>query len=193
MSILHFAAEVTLTAIWHFCSRSYPGCRMAFLQQKLPWLPYGIFAAEVTLAAVWHFCSGGEPGRSQQFPGVCGHPGAVPAARTLHPHHQLVLHHAATVRGNTFSTLWGGTPLIARPHSQVLRAGTDAGTDSTRTLSTKYHVICACLHTELASVSEWVFHGKFYALSKQVFQSGCFVYRKLHAHWASQRFWVGVS
>ena len=74
------------------------------------------FAAEVTLAAVWHFCSGGEPGRSQQFPGVRGHPGAVSAAQALHPHHQLVLHHAATVRG---------TPLIAHPHSQVLRAGTD--------------------------------------------------------------------
>ena len=170
MSILHFAAEVTLTAIWHFCSRSYPGCRMAFLQQKLPWLPYGIFAAEVTLASVWHFCSGGEPGRSQQFPGVCGHPGAVPAARTLHPHHQLVLHHAATVRGNTFSTLWGGTPLIARPHSQVLRAGTDLYKN------TFYEIPChLCLLThwaskcfrvsiswqilraEQASVSEWVF------------------------------------
>ena len=49
------------------CSRSYPGCRVAFLQQKLPWLPCGIFAAEVTLAAVWHFCSRSYPGCCMAF------------------------------------------------------------------------------------------------------------------------------
>ena len=67
MSILHFAAEVTLAAEWHFCSRSYPGCCVAFLQQKLPWLLYGIFAAEVTLATGCHFCSRSYPGYCTAF------------------------------------------------------------------------------------------------------------------------------
>ena len=153
-----FAAEVTLAAVWHFCSRSYPGCCLAFLQQKLPWLLYGIFAAEVTLAAVWHFCSEGEPGRSQQFPGVCGHPGAVPAAQALDLHRQLVLHHAATVRGTPLAHCEGEHFYIARPHSQVLRAGTDLYKNTFYEIPSHWCLLTHC-------VSEWVFRGKFYTLS----------------------------